>query len=68
MSAVAQTLSNTVANAPWPFLLDIFIKSAVVLVTAFAASILLRRSSASVRHQVWSMALASILLLPLLHA
>ena len=68
MSGVAQIISNTVANAPWPFLLDVFIKSAVVLVGAFAASMLLRRASASVRHHIWSMALASILLLPLLAA
>jgi HEAT repeat protein/beta-lactamase regulating signal transducer with metallopeptidase domain len=68
MSGVTHALSNTVANAPWPFLLDIFFKSAVVLVAAFAASMLLRRSSASVRHQIWSMALASILVLPLLAA
>jgi len=68
MSGVAQIISNSVANAPWPFLLDVFIKSAVVLVGAFAASMLLRRASASVRHHIWSMALASILLLPLLAA
>jgi len=68
MNAVAQTISTTVANAPWPFLLDVFIKSAVVLVGAFAASLLMRRASASVRHHIWSMALASILLLPLLAA
>ena len=68
MNGVVESLSTSMANAPWPFLLDVLIKSVVVLVGAFAASVLLRRASASIRHHVWSMALASILILPLLTA
>lgn len=68
MNGVVESLSTSMANAPWPFLLDVLIKSVVVLVGAFAASVLLRRASASIRHHVWSMALAGILILPLLAA
>ena len=68
MNGIAQTIWTWVGNASFPYLLDISAKSAFVLAGTFLASLLLRRASASVRHHVWSMALASILILPLLVA
>jgi len=50
----------------WEFLLNLAGKGAVVLGAAFLGSLLLRRASASTRHLLWTLALASVLLLPLL--
>jgi len=50
----------------WELLLNVAAKGAVVLGAAFLVSLLLRRASASTRHLLWTLALASVLLLPLL--
>lgn len=50
----------------WEFLLNVTVKGAVVLGTAFLLSLALRRASASTRHLLWTLALASLLVLPLL--
>ncbi|MBM3745244.1 MAG: hypothetical protein FJW34_05560 [Acidobacteria bacterium] len=50
----------------WEFLLDVAAKGTVVLGAAFLGSLLLRRASASTRHLLWTLALASVLLLPVL--
>ena len=47
-------------------LLDTFIKSAVILSAAGLLAVSLRRASAASRHLVWSVAMASLLALPLL--
>ncbi|MFC1452870.1 M56 family metallopeptidase [Verrucomicrobiota bacterium] len=47
-------------------LLDTWVKGAVMLCLAGTACLLLRRASAAYRHMVWSLALAALLLLPLL--
>jgi beta-lactamase regulating signal transducer with metallopeptidase domain len=53
--------------ASWlPFVLDALVKSVVVIVAAFVAVRLLRRSAAAVRHRVWLGALLATLALPLL--
>jgi beta-lactamase regulating signal transducer with metallopeptidase domain len=46
-------------------LLDAALRGTVVLAAAFAATALMRRSSASARHLVWLAALVALLLLPL---
>ncbi|HBL45667.1 MAG TPA: hypothetical protein DDZ90_19985, partial [Planctomycetaceae bacterium] len=46
------------------FLLDLVIKSTVILVAACLVSRLLRQASASVRHSVWAVALLAVLALP----
>ncbi len=48
------------------FLTLIAIQATLVLLAAFAMSILLRRSSASARHLLWTLALAAVMALPLL--
>jgi hypothetical protein len=48
------------------FLPAITIQATLVLLAAFAMSFLLRRSSASARHLVWTLALAAVMALPLL--
>ncbi len=47
---------------------DIAVKAAMVLVGALVVTRLLRRASASTRHQVWTVALISVLALPALTA
>src|SRR5262249_29174315 len=47
-------------------LLDTFIKSAVILSAAGLMAAVLRRASAASRHLVWSVAVASLLALPIL--
>ena len=50
------------------FLLGITLKSILILLAAFLCTRLMRRASSATRHLLWSMALAAILLLPLLGA
>jgi TonB family protein len=52
----------------WASALELSWKSAAVIAAACAASWLLRSASAAVRHMVWGLALASLLLLPALEA
>ncbi|MDX1395616.1 MAG: HEAT repeat domain-containing protein [Gemmatimonadota bacterium] len=49
-----------------PFAFDVAIKSAVILVAALGMTRLLRGASASLRHHVWALAFAAVLVLPLL--
>ena len=49
-----------------PFVLDLTLKSTLVLLLACAAVRLLRNASAALRHLVWSTALGGVLLLPVL--
>jgi TonB family protein len=50
----------------WELLLEVSVKGTLVLGTAFLLSLALRRASASTRHWLWTVALAAVLLLPLL--
>jgi beta-lactamase regulating signal transducer with metallopeptidase domain len=50
----------------WPILLDLALKSVVLLLLAGGAAWALRHSSAALRHLVWSVALAGLLVLPAL--
>ena len=50
------------------FVLDVFIKATLLVVAAWLATSMLRRASAAVRHRVWGLAFASLLLLPVLPA
>lgn len=48
------------------FLLDLAIKSVIVMLAAWALTSVLRRASAASRHWVWSVAVVSLLALPVL--
>ena len=50
----------------WIGVADAVIKATLVFVTAGLASFLLRRGSAALRHMIWMLALASVLVLPIL--
>jgi HEAT repeat protein/beta-lactamase regulating signal transducer with metallopeptidase domain len=50
----------------WLPLIDSMLKATVVLVAAFAATTALRRASAALRHLIWTLALVSALLMPVL--
>jgi hypothetical protein len=50
----------------WPGLLDLACKSVVLLLVAGVTTLLLQHASAALRHLVWSVALASLLALPVL--
>lgn len=61
-------------NAPWlsshsttilSFLLHLSLKCSLILLTAYLFTRILRHSSSATRHLLWSMVLASILLLPI---
>jgi len=52
---------------PWLTLLrDLSVKSALLLLAAWALALGMRRASAAARHLVWLLAFAGLLLLPLL--
>ncbi|HOF89660.1 MAG TPA: hypothetical protein PLZ36_16385, partial [Armatimonadota bacterium] len=52
-------------SATWfPWLLDILLKSAVLLALAGMAVLACRRASAAQRHLVWTLAVVGVLLLP----
>ena len=55
-------------SGPYPFclgmLLDISLKSIMILVVAIMAALALLRASAAIRHMVWALALLSLLALP----
>src|SRR6266849_8571346 len=55
-------------GSTWAVALEISWNSAVILAVACAASLLLRRAPAALRHAVWVLALGSLLLLPALLA
>jgi len=60
-------LSPALHQARWlAFLVEMAIKSTLVLVAAYAVSIALGRASAAARHLVWTAALGALLVLPLL--
>ncbi len=61
-------LPGVVAGAWFPFLMDVALKSAVVLLVAFAVTPALRKTSASVRHHIWTLAFVAVLALPVLAA
>ena len=48
----------------WPLLSDFATKGTMILALAMLAWLLLRNKSAATRHLVWTLALASLLLLP----
>ena len=49
-------------------LIDAAVKGGVILLLAVSAALVLRRASAATRHAVWLLALASLLVLPVLSA
>jgi carboxyl-terminal processing protease len=59
---------NFELTAAEAFLLDISLKAALVLATAWALCLLFRHASAACRHAIWGLAICSMLLLPLLAA
>ncbi len=57
----------TFAQTTWlKVLLDAFLKGALLLMTAWILSLLLRRAAAATRHLIWSLALIGVLALPVL--
>lgn len=59
----------TLESASWfPWLLDMLLKSAVLLVLAGVTALLCWRASAAQRHQIWTLAVVGVLLLPVLSA
>ncbi len=65
MAVLTEWLSGA-AGAWIPFMADVALKSAVLLLAALVATLALRGSSASVRHHVWTLAFAAVLALPVL--
>ncbi len=59
---------NPAADSMLPVLLDWAAKGVIVLAGAGVATLLMRKASASARHLVWALAMASVLLLPVLSA
>jgi beta-lactamase regulating signal transducer with metallopeptidase domain len=60
-------LSQAITESPLlPFVLDLTLKSTLVLLLACVAARFLQNASAALRHLVWSTALGGILLLPVL--
>ncbi|MBA3404193.1 MAG: hypothetical protein H0U13_05795, partial [Gemmatimonadaceae bacterium] len=53
-------------NALPAMLVEVALKGTMLLGMAMAAAILLRRSTATIRHMVWSMSLAGLLIVPVL--
>ena len=66
MTDVFSWLNTAASGSTTLLLLDMFIKATLLLVVAFLASALLRRSSAAVRHCIWCLTFAGLLLLPIL--
>ena len=62
------TLFEKLAHASTPVLLDVAIKAFFVLALASLGTVAMRRASAAARHLVWTLALVSLLFLPLLSA
>ena len=54
-------------SEPSFFVLDLAIKSTLILVVALVMTRLLRRASAAVRYSVWSVAILSVLALPIIN-
>ena len=50
----------------YSFFMSVALKGTLILGTAWVAALLLYKSSAAVRHLVWSAALAALLVLPFL--
>ena len=48
----------------WLPLADAVVKASLILLAAALTSLILRRASAALRHLVWTLALCSVLLLP----
>lgn len=60
------TLLDLFANPVAAFLADLIVKATLLLLLAAGLAAMLRKSSAAVRHRVWSLTFASLLLLPAL--
>ena len=56
----------TVGDTAAMFLLDAVVKATLLVVTAYLATTLVRRSSAAIRHRIWSTTFGCLLLLPVL--
>jgi beta-lactamase regulating signal transducer with metallopeptidase domain len=65
---MSQTLANPYMAFAVDLAVDVLLKGTIVLAVAGLAAWYLRGASAAVRHAVWSVALASLLFLPLLSA
>src|SRR6476646_9271879 len=52
--------------ASWIPVADIIVKATLMFVAAGTATFILRRGSAAVRHMIWMLALAGVVLLPIL--
>ncbi|MBU8921643.1 MAG: tetratricopeptide repeat protein [Bacteroidales bacterium] len=63
-------LNAILVETPWAallrFLIDVTIKSGLIIGVASIATLLLRRNSAYIRNMVWGFALAGLLLMPVL--
>ena len=57
---------STGSNAAWLPVLDVMLKATLVLAVASLATLALGRASAAMRHMVWTLAIVSALLLPVL--
>jgi HEAT repeat protein len=65
---MSQSLANPYTAFVIDLMIDVLVKGTIVLSLAGLATWVLRRTSASMRHAVWSLALGSLLALPLLQA
>lgn len=66
MSISIHECSSTLATLPWLLTGDLAIKSAIVLLVAWATVLVMRRGSAATRHLIWVLAVCAALTMPLL--
>ncbi|HEX7449542.1 MAG TPA: M56 family metallopeptidase [Pirellulales bacterium] len=68
MHALTVWFSAAWSSAWAPLAVDVIVKATVLLLLSMLAAAIWRRSSAAVRHRVWCLAFAALLLLPALSA
>lgn len=68
MSTLESLLLSAATAEGTQFWLDVAVKATALLLAAIAANVILRRSSAALRHRVWCLTFAALVLLPALSA
>ena len=66
MEPVLKIVRTAISSSMMPIVLDCAVKSVLILALAGLIVFCMRRASAAARHLVWSLAILSLLLLPVL--